>query len=125
MLSGSYSHTQGANCGTVLDTANFRFNVSTTGKYKVEIQLNIQTATAGFDIFTWFRLNGSRTNGGGFNYAYCRQTAGSPWGQNIPMTFVWDFSSGDYFDIVSQSITASAMNATILNGSTISITRIE
>jgi len=121
--SAGYLHTQQSNCGTNLDTANNRYDVTTDGTYKIELNLNIRSATAGYDILVRMRVNGSfLTNG--FNTANAYLTMGSPWGGQINLVFHIALSSGNYFDFISQGQGAT-YNANLHNGSSICITRID
>jgi len=117
------SHSQGAYCGTSLDTANNRFNVTATGRYKIEVSLSVRTATSAYDVLTSFRLNGSITVGG-FPYGQTGMTAGLTWYASCNLVMNIPLTAGDQVDFLSQGIGAT-FNATLLNGSSICITRIE
>lgn len=124
ILAFGYEHTQGANSGCTLDTANNRFNINTSGRFKIELTLNVRTATAGYDVLTALRINGSETTGG-FAYGQAGMTGGSPWYTTANLIANYQLSSGQTVDFISRSVGAGTFNGTLLNGSSIAITRIE
>jgi hypothetical protein len=123
ILTATVKHTQNSLCGTTLDTANNRFNINTNGTYKIEVNLNVRTSTAAYDVNTLVRLNGSTTSGG-FTIAQAGMTAGSPWYASARLMTQLVLVNGDQLDFISQGI-GGTFNATLLNGSSICITRIE
>lgn len=123
ILTVAVTHTQGALCGTNLDTANYRFDVTTAGRYKIEVNLNVRTSSAAYDVNTLLRLNGSTTSGG-FTISQAGMTAGLGWYASARLMTQLILSVGDQIDFISQGIGAT-FNASLLNGSSICITRIE
>jgi hypothetical protein len=115
------THTQNVNCGTTLDTNNFRFNINVSGRYKIEMSLHL--TSAGADEYCWLRINGI-TNNGGRAYNFSRWNGGNPWGVNPTIQTQIELDSGDYFDFVFQAV-SSNFNQTMYNGSSICVTRIQ
>jgi len=124
ILALSYNHNQPSGSGFTLDTANNRYSCNTTGGYVIRMNMNVQSSAAGPDFYSYLRINGSLTNGSGGTYCQARSTMGNPWGQVHTTQVNINFISGDYFDIIFRSITSN-YTITILNGSSISVQRIE
>ena len=119
-----YVHNQPAGSGFTLDTANNRYNCNTTGSYVIRMNMNCSSVAAGPDFFSYLRINGSLVNGSGGNHCQTRSTFGNPWGQVHTFQVNRSFVAGDYFDIIFRSIN-NPYTVTILNGSSISVQRIE
>ncbi len=121
ILTQGFQHTQNVNCGTTLDTANKRFNINITGRYKIEMTLSILTSGSSYTSLTRLRVNGSVNNLSGFIISESGTTLGAPWYGQISMTTQYNFDAGDYFDFITTNIASS----TLRNGSSIVVTRIE
>jgi hypothetical protein len=118
-----FKHIQQANCGIELDANNSLYNVKKTGTYKIELSLYVRTATAGYDVLTSFRLKGSPTING-FRIANSGITVGAPWYAQTNLNFCIQMDENDYFDFLSTGV-GGTYNASLMNGSSICITRIE
>ena len=119
-----YVHNQPAGSGFTLDTANSRYNCNTTGSYVIRMNMNCSSVVAGTDFFSYLRINNSLTNANGGNHCQTRSTFGNPWGQVHTFQVNRSFVAGDYFDIIFRSV-PTTLTVTILNGSSISVQRIE
>jgi hypothetical protein len=124
ILGFNFLHVQPAYSGTTLDTVNYKFDVNVTSKYLIEMNLVVRTQTLNYDVNALLRINGSETTGG-FNYGQGSAAAvNNPSYATFSFRGAYDLSSGDYFDFICKGV-GGTFNGLLLNGSSVSITRIE